>query len=148
VTCIIGTRAFICGDRRVASDDGTKYAGMRKLARNDFLITGSAGLASDVLAVRAAVKRGARTPADLVAAVGKESYCLVLTRAGRLFLVSPGEWCPVKEPYCIGTGDALALGFMHGATRFSVEVARRAQRFVARNRIDCGDGSDVLSLLT
>ena len=145
MTCIVASRRWVCVDRRV-SEDGGAYTTLVKIARNPWVIAAAAGLASSTLAVKQAVRMGAEAPEDLLAAVGKGSYAIVLTWDGRLVTLSEGAVWPVAGPVtAIGSGSDLALGYMHGVGVFTPRVAREAQRFVAKRRADCGGGCDVRS---
>lgn len=143
MTCIIATRKFVCADRRLAEDGGASSS-IVKVAKNPWVIAAAAGLGTAVLAVKRAIREGAESPADLLEAVGKGSYALVLTWDSTLSLISEGVLWPAKLPIAaIGSGADMALGFMHGAGSVAPSVARAAQRFVAKRRSDCGDGCDL-----
>lgn len=145
MTCILGTTRFICADRRI-TEDGGAVTSMVKVARNPWLIAAAAGDAVCTLAIKRAVRDGARSPDELLELVGKGSYALVLTWVGLLSLISEGDVWPVSGPVtAIGSGSDLALGYMHGVGVFTPRVAREAQRFVAKRRADCGGGCDVRS---
>ena len=145
MTCVLGTRRFICADRRIAEDGGAASS-MIKVAKNAWLIAAAAGLGTAVLAVKRAVREGAQSPEDLLRAVGRESYALVLTWDGSLCCLSEGAVWPVHGPVAaLGSGGDLGLGFMHGVGAFTPRVAREAQRFVAKRRTDCGSGCDIRS---
>jgi hypothetical protein len=145
LTCIVGTTRFICADRRITEDGATSH--IVKLASNPWLVAAAAGHASANVAVKAAVRAGAESPADLIACVDSGSYALVLTYDGVLSLISEGVVWPAlsrgERVAAIGSGADLALGFLHGAESFSRETARQAQRFVAKRRSDCGGGCDI-----
>jgi CxxC motif-containing protein (DUF1111 family) len=144
VTCILGTKRFVCADRCIEEDGAV--TSLIKVASNPWLIAAAAGLASAALAVKQAIRAGAETPEDLLDAVGKDSYAIVVTWDRRLVTLSEGAVWPVKGPVvAVGTGADLALGYMHGVGVFSARVAREAQRFVAKRRADCGGGCDVRS---
>lgn len=133
----------MCADRRITEDGGASSS-LVKLAKNEWLIAGAAGLTTSTLAVKRAVRAGAQSAEDLVRYVDTESYALVLLWDGRLQLVSEGTVWPVPDAVAaIGSGADLALGYMHGAGSLSVTCARAAQRFVAKRRVDCGGGCDV-----
>lgn len=117
---------------------------MVKLAKNPWLIAGVAGNAASLLAVKQAVKAGAESMADLVPLVDSGSYALVLLWNGTLELIQERRvWACADRVTAIGSGADLALGFMYGAESCNARVARAAQRFVARRRVDCGGGCDV-----
>lgn len=145
MTCIVATTRYICADRRV-TEDGGAASSLIKVAKNSWLIAAAAGSAKATLDVKRAVQRGAQTTADLIAHVDAGSYALVLTYDGVLEMISERAVWNVTDPVvAIGSGTDLALGFMYGAGSLSAAVARRAQRFVARRRVDCGGGCDVRS---
>lgn len=142
MTCIIGTRKFLCADRRVTEDGAS--SSLVKLCKNEWIIAGTAGLATANLAVKAAVRAGAESAEDLLPHIDAHSYALVLSWDGRLRLVSEGKvWPTAGACAAIGSGADLALGYMNGAGALTVTCARAAQRFVARRRVDCGGGCDV-----
>lgn len=145
MTCIVGTPRFICADRRL-TEDGGAVSSMIKVARNPWLIAAAAGDAICTLAVKRAVREGARSPDELLEYVGKGSYALVLTWVGLLTLISEGDLWPCRDRvHAIGSGAEQAVAFMHGAGSFTPRIAREAQKFVAKRRADCGGGCDVRS---
>ncbi len=144
MTCIIGTAHFVCADRRIDAEGAA--SSMIKVARNPWLIAAAAGLATATQAVKDAVRSGAQSPEDLVSAVDRDSYAIVVTWDARIWTISEGRTWPMRGPVvALGTGGDLALGFMHGAGSFTPRIARMAQRFVAKRRTDCGGGCDVRS---
>jgi len=144
VTCIIATPRFMCGDRRVI--DGGLTSTMTKLCASRALIVGVSGYAADVMAVRRALRAGAETPSDLIEAISVGSYALVLQPSGAVSTIQDGEvWSqPRGAPAAIGTGSDMALGYLAGAGgEATIDLARRAQRWVAKKRNDCGGGVDI-----
>lgn len=130
-------------ERRIVADGAV--SAMRKIGRNKWMIAGCAGLATSTLAVLTALRAGARTPADLLPHVDKESAALVLTASGRLYQIQDGAVWPLpKGLHAVGSGADLALGFMAGAKACHARVARQALRFVASRRADCGSGVNLI----
>lgn len=143
MTCIIATTRYICAERRV-TEDGGAASSMIKVARNPWLIAAAAGNAACTLAVKQAVRAGACEAADLLGVVDAGSYVLALSCFGVLSLISEGVvWAVPDRVTAIGSGADLALGFMAGAESVSADTARRAQKFVAKRRVDCGGGCDI-----
>lgn len=125
---------------------------MVKVAQNRWLIAAASGNAVSTLALKRAVQKGASTADALLEHVDAESYALVLLPTGRVLKLSEGQiWaCAPGKVEAIGSGADLAKGFIAGVLserkpRVAVTpwLARSAQRFVARERVDCGGGCDV-----
>lgn len=130
-------------DRRIV-DDG-QISSMRKIGRNRHLIAGAAGHAASTLAVLKLLRSGARTPDELLPAIDAASCALVLDVSGRLWQLQDGAAWPLpRGVHAIGSGADLALGFLAGAHATHPAAARRALRFVARRRADCGDGTTLI----
>ncbi len=137
----------MCADRRITSDEGA-YSSLVKIAKNEHLMAAASGNASCTLAVKRAVQRGCKTPAALVELVDKDSYALVLTADGRIVHIEDGQaWDKTYRGgvQAIGTGADLALGYLEDRGNISPSLLRKAQRFVAGRRIDCGGGCDIRS---
>lgn len=133
----------MAADRRIVSDGAA--SAMRKIGRNRWLMAGSAGMATSTLAVLSALRAGARTPQDLLPHVDKDSAALVLTASGRLYQIQDGAVWPLsKGVHAVGSGADLALGFLAGARAVHAAAARRALRFVATRRADCGNGVNLI----
>jgi hypothetical protein len=143
MTCIIATPKFMAAERRIVADGAA--SAMRKIGRNKWMIAGCAGLATSTLAVLTALRAGARVPADLLSAVNKESAALVLTASGRLYQIQDGAVWPLpKGLHAVGSGADLALGFLAGSRSTHAAAARRALRYVATRRADCGSGVNLI----
>lgn len=147
MTVIAATSEFLAADRRVTAD-GEKSE-IIKVSKNPHLIAACAGYASDCLRVRRALAAGAKTPQDLVTVVGKGSEALVLTRRGKIFVVSYGEvWDRPPGTAAVGSGADLALGFLAGRCgrrKPKPKDVRDAFRYVFARRVDCGGRIDVRS---
>lgn len=120
---------------------------MVKIAKNPWLIAAASGDYGSTVAVRKAVRRGARTPEDLVNLVNSASNALVLTHHG-LFQIQAGLICPQNGTAAVGSGADLALGFLEGLQMdqkipICPHHVKAAIRFVAKKRNDCGGGCDV-----
>lgn len=133
-------------DRRI-TDDG-QISSVRKIGRSrSGLIAGAAGTGASTLAVLAALRKGASSPEDLLLAVDKDSTALVLGPDGRLYQLLDGAVWPMPSGiHAIGSGADLALGFLAGLGRADPRAARRAQRFVAQRRSDCGSGTNLIEI--
>ena len=142
VTCIVGTERWLCADRRITSTTGEKCPNERKLWRNAHLIVAGAGDNTKLHNVRRLVESGASDPRTLVAAVGDDSHCLVLTPDGKLWEVSEGAVYRRRRLHCIGSGGDLARGYLEGRP-CTPENIRAAQRLASRLRDDCGGGVDL-----
>lgn len=147
MTVVCATDRFIAADRRVLAD--YEKSTLTKVAKNEHIIAAVAGDAVDCLAMRRALRAGAKTPKDVAEAIdARVSHALVLTRKGQLFVVEEGEVWPQKGFYAIGSGSQMVLGHLAGACgrrKPTEKDARRAMRYVFRMRADCGDGIDVRS---
>ena len=133
----------MAADRRIVSDGAA--SAMRKIGRNRWLIAGCAGAATSTLAVLRALRAGARVPEDLVPHVDKESEALVLTNSGRIYQILDGAvWPMPKAVHAVGSGADLALGFLAGSGCSHPAAARRALKFVATRRADCGNGVNLI----
>lgn len=144
MTCVIATPTFMCADRRI-TDDG-EASSMVKIAKNAHLIAAAAGSAACTLAVKRAIRRGIKSPSQLVDLIDAESHALVLTPWNTLYRIESGTlWpCPGGHAvHAIGSGADLALGFLKASGDTTIQGARKAQRFVATKRVDCGGGCDV-----
>lgn len=141
MTCVIGTRRWLCADRRITSDDGEKCAPERKVWKGEGMIAAGAGDHAKLRKVRALVLSGATHPETLIDALGSDAHALVLLPDGKLFEVTDGAVYPIKRIRCIGTGGDLARGYVEGRP-LTEATARAAQRLAARLRDDCGAGCD------
>lgn len=146
MTVILGTRNFMAADRRVT--DGDTISHMVKIAKNPWLIAAASGDAASTLAVRHAVRRGARSIDDLVQHINKDSYALVLTENGALARIQAGTVWPHNGLDAIGSGADMALGYIGGSgeTQITPDLVRRAFKFISKHRADCS-GFDVRSFL-
>ena len=143
MTCILGVPGrFICADRRI-SEDGGAVSSLIKVASNPWVIAAAAGLAATTYAVKRAVRAGAESAEDLVQHVDPGSCALVLSWDGRLAMISERTVWPCREVTAIGSGSDLALGYLADRGYITSALLRRAQRFVAKRRADCGGGCDV-----
>lgn len=149
MTCIISSPKFMCSDRRVSADSGERST-MCKIAKNQWMIVAAAGMAGSGLDVKQAVKKGISDPAELVELIDNDSYALVLLPDGKRWRIEEGKlWpVPVRETQAIGSGSDAALGYIKGYLTgrrnksLTPAIARKAQKFVASIRLDCGDGVD------
>lgn len=151
MTCIVGTPEFMIADR--CFSDSTGAVDYRtKIAKNKWLIAAACGDGQACMNVLRAVRKGAQAPEDLIELLGKEDGALALTPDGRLWLCEKGVFYPTKggaNIQGIGSGADLALGYLHGGWAQSpywppdARMARRALKFAASRRKDCGGGADV-----
>lgn len=152
MTCIISSPQFVCADRRISTTTGERST-MCKVAKNQWLIVAAAGMAGSGLDVKQAVKKGVSDPNELVALIDDESYALVLLPDGKRWRIEEGKLWPVasRETLAIGSGSDAALGWIKGflsgrkTKTVTPAIARKAQKFVASIRLDCGDGVDFRS---
>lgn len=143
MTCIIGTRDFICGDRRVTSETGERCPNIVKVYANVGLVVGICGAASSFYDVGRIVREGKTDPKDFVEVMGDHSTALCLTADRKLWWVSDGAAWPVRRPWtAAGSGADMATGYLAALGAVDKVSVRAAQRFVASRRSDCGGGMD------
>ena len=144
MTVIVGTKDFIAGDRRVSDDSGDRIPPCNKVFRNESMVVGIAGFYSAVVSVKKKLREGASTPEDLIPCVGAHSQALCLHQ-GKLYDVSEGCVTRLTGPVqSVGSGSHAALGVVEGARKHDEKTVRRAVRFAAKMRADCGDGVRVV----
>lgn len=150
MTCIVAGSRMMCADRRITSEDS--ISSLVKIAKNPWLIAAASGNATSTLAVKRAVRKGAQIPEDLIEHVDKDSYALVLKPDGHLMQIQDGVIWTLRagQLHGIGSGADLALGYLQAAHNeaglgHDRAVIRRAFRFVASRRTDCGGGVDFRS---
>lgn len=149
MTVIVAGKGWLAADRCITGDDG-ETSSLIKVAKNPWLIAAASGNAVSTLDVKRAVRRGASLVEDLIEHVDKDSTALVMTPDGRVFKVEAQRvWSEPSGLSAIGSGGDLALGWLAamqvdgGPHEDQNEVIRRALRFVARRRSDCGRGIDI-----
>ena len=90
---------------------------------------------------------------DLIEHVDKDSTALVMNQDGQLFQISEKRVWTVRPLAAIGSGGDLALGWLSamqvdgGPDPDVRSVVRRALKFVAGRREDCGGGVDMRFLV-
>lgn len=137
----------MCADRRITEDGGASYS-LIKIAKNKHLIAAAAGLTTSTMAVKKAIAKGASTPEDLIECVDSSSYALVLSRTALWMISEKALWPLAPGVHAIGSGADAAIGFINGALDsqvlpgFTIDLARKAQKHVARRRVDVGGGVD------
>lgn len=143
MTAIVAGKGWLAADRLITDEQG-RAEKRTKLAKNKHLIAAACGTGTCILAVKAAVRRGARTPAELQDFVDSESELLVATADGAVWNVSGTEiWKCKPGLHAVGTGGDLALGALISMREYSPTLIRAAFRFVAARRNDCGGGVDI-----
>lgn len=144
MTCIIATRAGIWADRRVTSSGGTVWRPGRKLIGNDAIVAGFCGSTGPCEKAMRAVRAGETDPQALAALCDG----IVVTSSGVWELDSGAAIrVPSRFPYAVaGSGHAEAAAFLAGAGAVDEATIRRALRYVAKVRYDCGDGVDGLAV--
>jgi len=144
MTCIVATRDGIWADRRVTSANGTVWRPDRKVARNEALVAGFCGNTGPCDRAMRAVRGGETDPHELA----KVCDGIVVDARGIWELDSgAAKRVPRRFPYAVaGSGHAEAAAFLAGSGALSEATVRKALRYVARVRYDCGDGIDGLTL--
>jgi hypothetical protein len=142
MTCVIGTRDFLCADRCISGDDGARWPSETKVWANHALVVAGAGVTGRLHRVRDATLAGATDMTRFIDMIGDDAQLLVLTPEGEFWEVVSGSRWPVKGLRCIGSGGDLARGYLEGKA-LTEQNARKAQQFVAKLRTDCGGGTDI-----
>jgi hypothetical protein len=143
MTCIVAGKGWLAADRLFTDEQGRAERRV-KLAKNKHLIAAACGTGTSIMAVRAAVRRGAKTPEELQACVDAESELLVVTATDTTWHVQNDEvWQCKPGMHAVGTGGDLALGYLAHMIAFDPALIRSAFRFVASRRNDCGGGVDI-----
>jgi 20S proteasome alpha/beta subunit len=144
MTIIVGSSAFIAGDRRISNDAGDRQPPCNKIFRNKYMVVGVAGFYSAIAAMQHSMRKGACKPEDLIRDMGSHSQALCLWQ-GNLYDVSEGCVTRIRSPvYAIGTGAHAALGYLAGCGKINDATVRKAIRFTFTLRSDCGDGIRVV----
>lgn len=145
MTCIIGVGGkdgFLCGDRRITSG-GERCPNMVKVYANVGLVVGMCGNAGCFWQVARLIREGKTDPKDLIEVIDEDSSGLALTADGALWGVSEGAVWPVRQKLkAIGSGGDLATGYLSALGAWDKKTVRKAQKFVAAQRTDCGSGCD------
>lgn len=146
MTCVVAGKGWMAADRRITDTSG-EAGSLIKIAKNPRLIAAAAGNATSTLDVRRAVRKGAESADDLIEHVDKDSVALVLLPSGDVHKIQDGRvWPAERGMQAVGTGGDLALGWLFGAEEYEpLDRAhiRRALRFAASRRSDCGGGVDI-----
>lgn len=147
MTVLIATFEGLWADRRV-TNGAHIYRPGKKLVRGDGLVAGFCGDDAKCTKAMRAVRSGEADPEALAALCDG----LVVSERGR----GVERWelwngmavrAPVRVPFLThGSGHIEAQAFLSGASACDAETVRRALRYVARVRSDCGDGADAMLL--
>lgn len=144
MTILVGTHTQLWADRRVTSQDGTVWRPDRKLTRADGIVAGFCGSSSSCEKAIRAVRAGERDP-DALAAICSG---LVVTHSGLWELSGIAVRVPRRIAYQThGSGHAEAAAYIAGAGAVDDATIRRALKYVASCRWDCGDGIDTYELV-
>jgi hypothetical protein len=143
MTILVATTSGIWADRRV-SNGPQVFPPWRKIVRGAGLVAGFCGDNSACAKAMAAVKAGETDPQALA------DMCdglLVNDRGAWELCNKLAVRAPAKTPFITnGSGWAEAQAFLSGSGDISDEGIRRALRYVAKVRSDCGDGCNGLWL--
>jgi hypothetical protein len=140
MTCLVATREGVWADRRVSNGPAV-YRPARKLVRGVGLVAGFCGDSAACTKAMRAVTSGESDP-DVLA---EASEGLLVTDEGEIWELwgKIAERVPHRFAFaCGGSGYAEAQAFLSGAAACDPDTVRRALRYVARVRSDCGDGVD------
>jgi hypothetical protein len=140
MTCLVATREGVWADRRVTSG-ASIYRPARKVVRGPGVIAAFCGDGAACTRAMRAVASGEGDPHVLA------EVCdgLLVTDEGEIWSLwsKLAERTPSREAFaCHGSGFAEAQAFLSGAGSCDPDTVRRALRYVARVRSDCGDGVD------
>ena len=144
MTCLVATREGIWADRRVTGGHGSVFAPHVKIIRGDGIVAGFCGDNGPCARAMRAVRDGETDPYALAAI----SDGLVVTdRAIWELDGGSATRAPRGVPFLVnGSGYAEAQAFLFGAGACDRATIRRALRYVAKVRVDCGDGMNELLL--
>ena len=140
MTCLVATREGVWADRRV-SNGAAVYRPARKVVRGVGIVAAFCGDGSACVKAMRAVASGEADPH----ALAEITEGLLVTDEGELWSLwgKLAERTPRREAFaCGGSGYAEAQAFLSGAGACDPDTVRRALRYVARVRSDCGDGVD------
>lgn len=143
MTVLIATREGIWADRREVFGSVVLRPGL-KLVRRGGIVAGFCGDSKDCFKALRAVRAGEYDPQALAAMTDG----LVVDDEGIWELAnSAAVRVPKNIPYVTnGSGHAEAQAFLAGAGKWDRATIKRALRYVARVRGDCGDGVDERTL--
>lgn len=142
MTCLVATREGVWADRRV-SNGASLYRPARKVVRGPGVVAAFAGDGAACVKAMRAVAAGDTDPH----ALAEIAEGLIVTDEGEIWSLwgRLAERTPRREAFaCGGSGYAEAQAFLSGAAACDRLTVRRALRYVARVRSDCGDGVDGL----
>jgi len=140
----VATFEGICADRRVTGGAGYIFPSHVKILRGDGMVAGFCGSNTDCAKAMRAVQDG-ETDVQVLAGLCDG---LVVNKAGRWELSEKlAAKAPKRIPFLTnGSGWSEAQSFLVGAGKHDPETVKRAVKYVASVRYDCGDGVNWLSL--
>lgn len=147
MTLLIGTNRGIWADRRVTDcSTGQRFDAIRKLASNKALVAGFAGELNRIMDAIELVRAG-ETDVEAIAAC-KVDGIILMRESQRLYTLDVERALLCTEPFvCAGSGWLEAKCFLAGRGDYHPRAVRAAHAYVAKVRIDCGDGVDFASRL-
>lgn len=144
MTALVGTFEGVWADRRVTGDNGSVFLPSRKVVRGDGLVAAFCGNSGACVRAMRAVRDG---ETDVQALAALCDGIVVSERTRWSLGDGMAIHVPSRVPFVTdGSGHAETAAFLSGAAACDSATIRRAFRYVARVRSDCGDGVDELLL--